>query len=232
MPILKPRRDMEKIHIISNSSQPFKDRIEAGRLLAQELKKYGEQDIVVLGIPRGGMVVADELARALEADLDIVLSRKLGAPGNPELAIGAVAEGGKLFLHEVLSGRFSDNDYIKKEKAHQLAEIQRRIEHYRVIRPKVKLTGKTVVVTDDGLATGATMQAALWAIRQERPKKLIVAVPVAPEDTVRKLADDADEILVLRTPMFFAAVGQFYTHFGQTDDEEVLSILKNRPTNK
>ena len=216
---------MNATRIISHSDEPFRDRIEAGRLLAQELKGYRKKDAVVLGIPRGGMVVAQEVARQLEAELDIVLSRKLGAPGNPELAIGAVAEGGKVFLHEMLSID-SDKGYIAEEKARQLKEINRRVERYRALRPKVKLTDRTVIVTDDGLATGATMQAALWSIRQERPKKIILAVPVAPEDTIQKLASDADETIVLRVPAFFGAVGQFYTHFDQTSDEEVLAILK------
>lgn len=216
---------MGKSRIISTDSGPFNDRAEAGRLLAAELSAYKGKGCVVQGIPRGGMVIAMELARSLQADLDIVLSRKLGSPGNPELAIGAVAEGGKLFLSEGMSG-LAEKDYIEKEKAYQLAEIERRVALFRAVHTKVKLTDKIVIITDDGLATGATMQAAAWAIRQEGPKKLIVAVPVAPEDTIMRLSRDADEIVVLRAPLFFAAVGQFYAHFDQVEDEEVLSILK------
>lgn len=216
---------MGKARIISTDSEPFNDRAEAGRLLAAELSAYKGKGCVVQGIPRGGMVIAMELARLLQADLDIVLSRKLGSPGNPELAIGAVVEGGKLFLHEGMVG-LADKEYVEKEKARQLAEIERRVAIFRAVHPKVGLVGRIVIITDDGLATGATMQAAAWAIRQEGPKKLIVAVPVAPKDTVMRLAGDADEIVVLRAPLFFAAVSQFYVHFDQVEDEEVLSILK------
>lgn len=217
---------MGKVKIISNSNEPFKDRVEAGSLLAAALDTYKGRKAVVLGIPRGGMVIARELAKALDAQIDIVLSRKLGAPGNPELAIGAIAEDGKFFLQEGMPAGLHENSYVEKEKEHQLSEIKHRIKLYRAIRPKVKLAGREVIITDDGLATGATMQAALWVSRQEKPKKLIVAVPVAPEDTVMRLAKDADEIICLRAPMFFAAVGQFYTHFNQVEDEEVLSLLR------
>jgi len=224
---------MGKIRIFSRDSEPFTGRVEAGGMLSRELKNYHGKDAVVLGIPRGGVVIGRELARELEAELDIVLSRKLGAPGNPELAIGAVSEDGRLFLHERLLTRgFAEGPYIEEEKARQLAEIARRIDMYRKVRPKARLKNRIVIVTDDGLATGATMQAALWAARQERPRKLIAAVPVAPEDTVARLKDDADEIIVLRTPEFFAAVGQFYRQFDQIDDEEVLHILKEEYNNR
>ena len=216
---------MNSIRVISQSDEPFVDRIEAGRLLGKELKKFHGKKAVVLGIPRGGIIVGREIARALDADLDIVLSRKLGAPGNPELAIGSVAEDGKLFLHEKLQAQlYVPDDYIQQQKKQQLSEIARRIARYREVRPKVRLEGRIVIVTDDGLATGATMQAALWAARHEGPATVVVAVPVAPGETVRKL--DADEIVCLRTPPNFMAVGQFYMHFEQVEDEEVLEVLK------
>ena len=217
---------MSKVRILSDSGEQFKDRIEAGKLLADELKEYKGKDAVVLGIPRGGIIIASGIAGLIDGELDIVLSRKLKAPDNPELAIGAIAEGGKLFLHEMLSEGFADSKYIEKEKAHQLAEIGRRIKLYRAIRAKAALKGRIVIITDDGLATGATMQAALWSAAQEGPKRLIAAVPVAPEDTIERIAPDADELICLRSPEFFAAVGQFYRHFDQVEDEEVLAILK------
>lgn len=219
---------MGKIRIIAHSDEPFRDRIEAGLLLANELKRYSGEDTIILGIPRGGVIIAYEVARKLGSELDIVLSRKLGAPGNPELAVGAVSEDGKLFLHDmVMMQGLAGSPYIEEEKAHQMAEISRRVAVYRKARPKALLKGKTVIVTDDGLATGATMQAALWMARHEGPKRLISAVPVAPADTVEKLSNDADEMVVLRVPQFFGAVGQFYEIFDQTSDGEVLKILED-----
>jgi predicted phosphoribosyltransferase len=216
---------MKAVRIVSQSDEMFIDRVEAGKLLGQELKKLKGKNAVVLGIPRGGIIVAREIARMLDADLDIVLARKVGFPGNPELAIGSVSEDGKLFLHEtLLSQMYVNEEYIQQEKAHQLAEVSRRISRYRRILPKVKLEGRPVIVTDDGLATGATMQAALWAARQEKPLKLIAALPVGPEEALRGL--DADEIVCLRAPLSFMAVGQFYLQFDQVEDEEVLEILK------
>ena len=218
---------MGKLRILSHSSEPFEDRREAGRLLAKELRSYRGQKTVVLGIPRGGIVVAQELARALEADLDIVLAHKLGTPGHAELAMGSVAEDGRLFLNEEITRELSVSEaYIQQEKARQIAEIRRRTELFRHIRPRVPLAGKTVIVTDDGVATGATTQAALWAVRLEHPRKLVAALPVGPEDTIMRLAEDVDEMLCLRTPPLFAAVGQFYVRFEPVEDDEVLEILK------
>ncbi len=218
---------MGKLRILSHSSEPFKDRREAGRLLAQQLSGYRGQKAVVLGIPRGGIIVAQELARALEAETDIVLAHKLRTPGHAELAMGSVAEDGKLFLNEeVTRGLGVSEAYIQQEKARQVAEIRRRTKLFRHVRPKVPLAGRTVIVTDDGVATGATTEAALWAVRLEKPEKLIAALPVGPEDTVKRLAQDVDEMLCLRTPPLFAAVGQFYMRFEPVEDEEVLEILE------
>ncbi len=181
----------------------------------------------MLGIPRGGIIVAQELARALEAELDIVLAHKLRTPGYAELAMGSVAEDGRLFLNEAVIRELDVNDaYISQEAARQMAEIRRRTELFRHARPKLSLAGKTVIVTDDGVATGATTQAALWAVRLEKPEKLIAALPVGPEDTIMRLAEDVDEMICLRTPPLFAAVGQFYVRFEPVADEEVLEILK------
>ena len=218
---------MGKSRVVSYSDESFENREEAGRLLAAALKGFRGKDAVVLGIPRGGMVVANEIFRALNSELDIVLSRKLGAPGNPELAIGSVGEDGKLFLNEDLAFRVgADKTYIETEKARQLTEIKNRVQLFRRFKAKVPLMGKTVIVTDDGVATGATMQAALWASRRENPKKLISAIPVGAGESIKLLADYADEVIVLRLPRYLQAIGQFYRHFDQTSDEEVLEILK------
>lgn len=217
---------MGKLRIISRSDERFRDRVEAGELLGRELSYLRGEKAVVLGIPRGGVVAACEVAEALDADLDIVLSRKLRTPGHPELALGSVAEDGKVFLNETVVWEVrADDAYIQQEKAIQLLEITRRKELIRRILPKVPLERRLVIIIDDGVATGATFQAALWAVRQERPRKLIAALPVGPEDTLRRLSADADEIICLRAPPFFAAVGQFYLLFEQVTDEYVLEIL-------
>jgi len=217
---------MGNLHILSRSGEPFRDRLEAGRLLGYSLKGQRLQKPVVLGIPRGGLVVAREVARMLDGELDIVLARKLRAPQNSELAIGSVSETGKLFLDDSLvAGLGISEEYIAREKDSQMAEIARRMALVRSVLSKTPLAGREVIVTDDGVATGSTLQAALWAARHENPAKLIAAMPVGPEDTVRRLSADCDEMLVARVPSYFSAVGQFYLRFDQVEDEEVLSIL-------
>ncbi|MDP3879517.1 MAG: phosphoribosyltransferase family protein [Dehalococcoidales bacterium] len=218
---------MAQLRILSYSSEPFADREEAGRLLAAELRQYRGQNAVVLGIPRGGVVVAREVARLLDAELDVVLARKLRTPGHEELAMGSVAENGKLFLNREVVGELGVGEAdIQQEKARQLAEIKRRNELIRRIQPRIPLKERIVIVIDDGVATGATTQAAFWAVRSEQPERLIAAIPVGPEDTIRRLARDVDEMLCLRTPPLFAAVGQFYQQFYPVEDEDVLRILK------
>jgi len=218
---------MVACRILSHHSAPFQDRVEAGQLLGRELAELRGQRAVVLGIPRGGVIVAREVARALGGDLDIVLSRKLGAPGNPEFAIGAVGEDGRVFVSESTLGwlRLSPG-YLDREAERQRAEIARRIQLYRSVRPKVPLEGRPVIVTDDGVATGATMQAALWAARQERPSRLIAALPVGPEEALTRLAEGADELVCLQAPDPFQAVSQFYSFFDQTDDAELVELLR------
>lgn len=219
---------MGQLRILSLSSARFRDREEAGKLLAGELIEYRGKETVVLGIPRGGVAVAREIAKALDADMDIVLAHKLGTPGHEELAMGSVSEDGTLFLNQGLVREFDIGEtYIQQEKARQLAEIKRRAELIRQVRPKIPLAGRIVIITDDGVATGATTQAALWAVRAEHPKKLIAAIPVGPEDTIKRLAEDVDEMLCLRMPPLFAAVGQFYEQFHPVEDEEVLRILRD-----
>ena len=217
---------MVKVRILSHSYEPFRDRTEAGQLLATELGEYRDQSPVVLGIPRGGIVVARELAQSLKGQLDVVLAHKLGTPGHQELAMGSIAEDGKLFLNENVTESMSiPKDYIEAERARQLAQIKRRTELIRKVRPKVPLKGRIVIVTDDGIATGATTQAALWAVRIEQPQKLVAAIPVGPEETILKIAELVDEMLCLRTPLMFAAVGQFYQHFYPVEDEDMLNVL-------
>jgi len=219
------------IRILTRSSLPFADREEAGRLLAGEFDDYRKKNVVVVGIPRGGMVVANELARGLGVDFDIVLSHKLGSPGNEELALGAVTEDGRIVLNKQLVKDLEVVDsFIQKETDRQIAEIKRRSQLFRRIQPKIPLAGKIVIVADDGVATGATIQAALLAVQAEKPEKIIVALPVGPEDTIRRLAEDADEIVCLKTPPLFTAVGQFYENFLPVEDNEVLNILKERQT--
>ncbi len=220
----KPRA---KLNIISYTSLPFSDRTEAGYLLAEQLSELRDKKAVVLGIPRGGIIVAKALASKIGAELDIVLARKLGAPGQPELAMGALAEDGTVFLNQdIIRGMALTKRDMAQEKARQMKEIERRTKLIRTILPKRSLRNKIVVVTDDGVATGATMQAALWAVKQENPKRIIAAVPVASGEALEKLRLDADEIICLRLPPVFYAVGQFYDRFDQVEDDEILRILK------
>jgi len=220
-------KSLGTVRVVSRSSKQFRDRQEAGRLLAEQLADWRGKKAVVLGIPRGGIIVARELALGLEAELDIVLSHKLRTPGHQELALGSIAEDGKLFLNERLVQELDvGSSYIEQERAQQLVEIKRRAALIRKVRPKVPLNGRIVIVTDDGVATGATTQAALWGVRQEQPKRLIAAIPVGAEETLKRLAQDADEIVCLRAPQYFVAVGQFYMRFDQVEDEQMLEILK------
>lgn len=221
-----------KLRILSHSDEPFRDRREAGQLLAKELADFKGKRAVVLGIPRGGVVVAQELAQALDADLDIVLARKLRTPGQPELAMGSVSENGKVFLNDVVTSFGITKAEIEQEKRVQMAEMARRSALFRKVRPWVPLSGRIVIVTDDGVATGATTQAAIWAVRQEQPQKLITAIPVGSDETIKRLAGDVNETVCLRVPPFFAAVGQFYVHFETVTDEDVLAILEEEVRRK
>jgi putative phosphoribosyl transferase len=218
---------MDSIRIISYKNETFRNRQEAGFLLGQELREFFGKNTVVLGIPRGGVIIAREIAGTLQAQLDIVLSRKLRTLGHEELAMGSVSENGKVFLRETNTRELDlEQLYIKQEIEQQLAEIARRTEIFRKVRPKVDLLGKTVIVTDDGIATGSTMQAALWTARHEHPDRLVAAVPVASEDALRRLAHDTDEMICLHAPAYFGAVGQFYQDFNSVEDAEVLGILR------
>jgi putative phosphoribosyl transferase len=203
------------------------DRRAAGRLLAEKLRAYADQeDIVVLGLPRGGVVVAFEVAKALNAPLDVLLVRKLGAPGQEELAFGAIASGGVRVMNEDVVRAFDlSQAQIEAVVAREQAELERRARAYRGESSPPELVGKTVIVVDDGLATGASMRTALRSLRTHGLKRLILAVPVAPASTCAAMANEADEAICLMTPEPFYAIGQWYEDFSQTSDQEVVELL-------
>lgn len=204
----------------------FEDRVDAGKRLAQALEEYRGRDLVVLGVPRGGVVVADEVARALGAPLDIVVARKLPAPGNPELAIGAVAADGADVIDPMASLYPGVTPgYIERVKAEEMAEIDRRLQAYRGDRPPLDVAGKTVLVVDDGIATGSTVMASLRSLKKRGPAELVLAVPVGPPSSIERLRGEADRVVVLQTPEPFFAVGEWYQRFDQVSDEEVVEIL-------
>jgi len=205
----------------------FPDRAEAGRLLGLKLSKYaGAPDVIVLGLPRGGVPVAYEVARALRVPLDVFIVRKLGVPGFEELAVGAIASGGVRVLNEEVANALPNADVIiEAVTERESAEVERREHEYRGGRPAPELQNKTVILIDDGLATGATMRAAVAALRQRGAAKIVVAVPVGPPDTCKEFEDVADEVVCASAPEFFQAVGQYYEDFSQTSDEEVRDLL-------
>ena len=206
--------------------KPFRDRVDAGRALARALAHHGGADTLVLGLPRGGVPVAYEVARALDAELDVVVVRKLGVPFQPELAMGAVASGGALARNEdVIRLAGVSEAQFERVRASEEAELRRREALFRGRRPAPRVAGRVVIVVDDGLATGASMLAALAALRSLKPARLVAAVPVAPPDAAARLAG-ADEFVCLDAPAGFAAVGQFYQDFGQTSDEDVRALLR------
>jgi predicted phosphoribosyltransferase len=205
----------------------FRNREDAARQLAVRLKKRRLHQPVVLAVPRGGVVVGAVLARALGAELDVVLSRKLRAPGQPELAIGAIAEDGEVYLHpDAESCLDRQKHYLAVERRRQLAELTRRGSLFREVRPPARLAGRSVIVTDDGIATGSTMIAALQAVRAQKPRDLIVAIPVASPDRLEEVERWCDEVICLLAPETFWAVGQFYEDFTQVDDPEVVELLR------
>ena len=205
----------------------FPDRAEAGRFLATKLSKYsGRDDVIVLGLPRGGVPVAYEVARALRVPLDVFIVRKLGVPGFEELAVGAIASGGVRVLNEDVARALPNADeIIEAVTKHETAEVERREQKYRDGRPAPEIQGKTAILIDDGLATGATMRAAVKALRQRGAAKIVVAVPVGPLDTCKEFEEEADEVVCASAPEFFQAVGQYYEDFSQTSDDEVRELL-------
>jgi len=206
----------------------FQDRRDAGKRLAQELLRFKASDPIVLALPRGGVPVAFEIARALEAPLDLVLVRKIGAPDQPELALGAVVDGEKTEIvvnEDVLEALALSESFVRERAAREIEEIERRRRLYLRGRDRVPVAGKTALVVDDGIATGATMRAALRAVRRRQPSRLVLAVPVAPAETVESLRSEVDEVVCLSTPSFFGAIGYFYHDFRQVDDDEVRRLL-------
>jgi predicted phosphoribosyltransferase len=209
----------------------FENRAEAGRSLAERLKEYvGRDDVIVLGLPRGGVPVAYEVARALRAPLDVFIVRKLGVPGFEELAAGAIASGGVRVLNEDVVRALPNADaIIESVTVREKNELERREQSYRDGRPAPQVRGRIVILVDDGLATGATMRAAVKALRQSGAAKIVVAVPVGPPETCREIEAEADAIVCATAPEFFRAVGQYYHDFSQTSDEEVRELLALAP---
>ncbi len=209
----------------------FRDREDAAHKLAAKLKGRELHDPLVLAIPRGGVVTGAVLARELGADLDVVLSRKLRAPGQPELAVGAISEDGRVYLNHYAQ-EFLDvmEDYLAEERRHQLGEIARRKKLFRAVRPPAPVAGRSVIVTDDGIATGSTMIAALQAIKTQKPREVIVAVPVASPDRLKEVRRWCDDVVCLLHPKEFWAIGQFYEDFTQVEDEQAIQLLRDFAT--
>jgi putative phosphoribosyl transferase len=205
----------------------FATRAEAGRQLADALAHLEGEDVVVLGVARGGVEVAAEIARLKGWPLDIVIPRKVGAPLNPELGLGAIAPGVRVLDERMLRALGVSEAYLEEEISRQEEEIERRARAYRGGRPPIDLTGKTAVVVDDGLATGGTAVAAVRWAKREDANRVVLAVPVAPGEAIAKLSKEADEVVCLATPEPFYAVGQWYASFPQTSDEEVVELLES-----
>jgi len=205
----------------------FRDRVDAGVKLARKLLTYKKDNPVILAIPRGGVVVGYQVAEELGAPLDIVVPRKIPSPHNPELGIGAVTQDGTVIIDQQIKEYLNVSDeYIKEEAERQIMEIERRVKTYRGDRNPVPIKGQVVILVDDGIATGVTMRAAIRSLRKQNPKKIIVAVPVAPPRTIKKIEEEADEVVCLLAYEPFEAVGQFYMDFGQTTDSEVINLLQ------
>lgn len=211
----------------------FSDRVEAGEKLADILMKYKDEDPVVLALPRGGVPVGFEVAKALEAPLDVVLVRKIGVPWQPELALGALVEGNPptvVLNDDVVAQTGVGRDFITAEAARQEVEIERRRKAYVGDRALVSVEGKTAIIVDDGIATGATMRAVIDAVKMGKPKRTVLAVPVGPPGPTDALRGKADEVICLYSPESFGAVGLYYEDFTQTTDDEVIELLHQAPT--
>jgi putative phosphoribosyl transferase len=212
------------------SLPPFEDRLAAGQQLALRLESYAHSpEVCVLGLPRGGVPVAYEIARTLGVDLDVFLVRKLGVPEQPELAMGAIASGGIRYLnHRIIESCHVSNAVLEAVIQKEQQELERREQRYRQNRPPLMVEDRHIILVDDGIATGASMQAALMALRDHHPKRLIVAIPVAPRSSLRQFWAMADEVICLLSPMSFNSVGQWYVDFAQVSDAEVCELLSHR----
>ncbi len=206
----------------------YKDRKDAGKKLAIKLVHYRDKaDVIVLGLPRGGVTVAREVAGALNCPLDILIVRKIGFPGRPEFAVGAVSETGTVVFNEDIVSVYGVNrEYLEQETARQKEEIARRVDLYRAGKGIPSLAGKTVILVDDGVATGATIKAAISTLTEERIERLVVALPVASQDAEQEIAIKVDELICLQAPAGFMAVSNYYHDFTQVEDEDVLAMLK------
>jgi putative phosphoribosyl transferase len=215
---------------------PFRNRAEAGRKLAEALARYkGQKPVVVLALPRGGVPVAAEVAASLEAPLDLILVRKIGIPAQPELAMGAVVDGGEPIIvrnEDVMQLAGISEAEFQAVCSEELGEIERRRRRYLGDRARVDVVGRIAIVIDDGIATGATTRAALRATRMRNPQKLVLAIPVAPTDTLRVMREEVDEVVCLEDYEFFGAIGQFYDDFRQTTDAQVIAALARFPAEK
>jgi len=206
----------------------FKNRVEAGQKLAETLGKFKDgKDTIILALPRGGVVIGYEVARKLNLPLDIVVPRKIGAPGNPEFAIGAITETGEGIFEEMAIGAYGITEsYLRNEIKKEKAEAERRLKLYRGTRSPLDLKNKTVILVDDGLATGLTMRAAIKTVKKYGAAKIVAAIPVTSPEAAELVKKEVDEIIYLEAPAFFGAVGSFYEEFGQTTDDEVVNLLK------
>jgi len=213
----------------------FQDRTDAGRRLAKALLKYRERHPLILALPRGGVPVAAEVASALDAPLDLLLVRKIGLPGQPELAMGAVADGEGMTIirnEDIIELSGVTSEEFEAVCSQERAEIERRRKRYLGDRARYEVKGQTAIIIDDGIATGATTLAAIKAVRKREPRELVLAVPVAPPDSIRKLHPEVDAIICLDTPQDFGAIGYFYRDFHQVNDDEVIATLRRFPSNR
>ena len=218
---------MRKLAGMLGAGPPFRDRRDAGRKLAGPLGSHREEHPVVFALPRGGVPVAYEVARALEAPLDVLVARKLGAPDQPEFGIGAVAPGGVRVLNEYAVRRLGiPEDYLDRITAQETAEVERRLRHFRGGRPETGVAGRAAILVDDGLATGVTARAAVEALRLRGPGRLVLAAPVCAAQTAELLGPEVDDLVCLRCPPDLGAIGFWYADFDQTPDEEVVALLE------
>jgi len=204
----------------------FSDRVDAGKKLAKALERFKGSDVVILGIPRGGVVVANEVAETLGAPLDVVVTRKIEAPGEPEYGLGAVTQDGEVILdRKAVESLGASSEYLDDQVRKKRREVKERMEGLRSDKPYPSLEGKVVIIVDDGIATGSSVGAAVMSVRKRRPKDVIVAVPVAPRDALEALREDGTKVVCLETPGSFLAIGEFYSDFNQVEDVEVKRIL-------